>query len=333
MTRHPEAKHGDHGGSRHRSPNYPAVGLLEAVQRVKALISKDGKAGAPIEAAAKHIGFSGAHGTARAVLSALKKFGLIADQRGRIVPTQLAMDITSFPESHERSVAARQTAALSPVVYKHLIDRYGNMGNLPSDESMRAELVADMGFNPKAVDAFVNDFVSSLQYAGLIDANRLLLSNGGSGTQAEPLENELSASMSGFLSQSQSPVYQRVAANMDAAPPQGKQMRDLTLPLMDNELAILRVPAQLSEENYEYLVQQISVLKRGLVAKKSPPEGAQPPVGDRWIAQPAESNVARVPVMITHDMRHKLLAAGFTPAQIADMTPQEAWVSIEKSGL
>ena len=49
---------------RHRSPNYPYIGLREAVERVGKFYGKDGKAGAPPDLAAVHIGFSSAHGQA-----------------------------------------------------------------------------------------------------------------------------------------------------------------------------------------------------------------------------------------------------------------------------
>ena len=47
-------------------------------------------------------------------------------------------------------------------------------------------------------------------------------------------------------------------------------MRDLTIPLMGGETAFLRVPLQLTEENYDYLLEQLTVFKKGLVSKPKP---------------------------------------------------------------
>lgn len=315
MARKAPQPDADDKPGRNRSPNYPAVSLPNAVDRVRALIEKDGKAGAPMEAAAKHIGFSGAHGTARTVLSALKKFGLTGDQRGRVVPTQLAVDIINFPPESPRCRAAKQAAALSPQIYKMLVDEYAELGDMPSPESLKPELVADMGFNPKAVDAFISDFFESLQYAGLLDGNRLLLS-----------DEQQTVAPSRPESQRDSHPGRPQAAVADvgwaAARPQsqaGTPMRELTLPLMNNEVAYMRVPVPISEENYDYLLQQVSIMRRGLVGKAETPEIE---------LKVTPSNTASTPIMITHEMRRKLLALGFSPAEIASMTPQEAWIKI-----
>ena len=281
-----------------------------------ALVKKDGKAGAPLEAAAKHIGFSGAHGTARTVLSALGKFGLTGNQRGRVVPTQLALDILHFPEDHQRNQQARQSAALSPAVYKEILDRYSESGNLPSAESLKAELLADMGFNPRAVEAFINDFFETLNYAGLLEGNRLLLSSSGEAGSRAPSDSGRGRAFKPVYADDSSvsertvwPVSPSLASHAG-----GKQMRELTLPLIDNEFAYLRIPTPLSEENYDYLMQQMAILRRGLVQRSS---------ADR------EHTYHNVPEEgITHEMRRKLLALGRTPAEIAEMSAQDAWVEI-----
>lgn len=179
MAEKQESKAVTKGGSKPRSPNYPAVGLEEAAKRVKKLLDADGRAGAPVEAAAKHIGFSGAHGSALVVLSALKKFGLVEDQKGRLVPTQAAVDITTFPPGHPRRMQALRTAVLKPTIYKTIIDQFRTVGQLPSDESLRPELVADRGFTESKVSGFLKDLRASLIYAGLMEGNRLILSGSG----------------------------------------------------------------------------------------------------------------------------------------------------------
>lgn len=298
--------------SRHRSPNYPAVGLRDAVQRIRKLIEADGKAGSLPDVAAKHIGFSSAHGTARSVLSALRKFGLAAEQRGRIVPTPLAIEIAHYPENSERHKAALRTAALGPVIYKKLVDEYGTLGNLPSDESLRPELIVRGEFNPKAVDAFIADFRDSLTYAGLLEGNQLLLTDGDdvsgvserSGTWSEP---EPQRPFDRSAKANTAPAHQ--PANSPA--PTG--MRDLTIPLMGSEMAYLRCPGQMTEENYDYMLDQIRLWKRGLVQK----QGTDPIPSSPLYPTVRESGV-------TPDLRRRLLAHGLEPAEIADMTADEA---------
>lgn len=153
---------------RHRSPNYPAVALPEALQRTKLFFDTDGKAGAPTETAAKHIGFSSAHGQALSVLAALKSFGLLEDRNGRVVPTQRAIEILHLPDQDPRKAEALMAAAAAPTIYKQLIHQYRDTG-LPSDDTLKAELIAYKGFNPKSVGDFVKGFKETLNFAGLSD--------------------------------------------------------------------------------------------------------------------------------------------------------------------
>src|SRR5437016_6160514 len=85
-----------------RSPNYPAIGLRDAVARVASIYKVDGRAGAPNAIAAKHMGYNSLHGKAITVLSAISKFGLTQNKGGRIIPTQSAVDIIEFPVGHDR---------------------------------------------------------------------------------------------------------------------------------------------------------------------------------------------------------------------------------------
>jgi len=175
------------GKSKPRSPNYPAVSLDEAERRVRMLYSANGRAGAEPAEVVKHIGFSGPHGTALVVLSALKKFGLVEDRKGRLVLTQTAIDILTFPAAHPRRIQALQGAALKPAAYSMVVNQYREVGELPSDEELRPELVADRGFTEKSVDGFVADLKTSLVYAGLLEGNSLKLpkSNGDEGASGE----------------------------------------------------------------------------------------------------------------------------------------------------
>ena len=150
---------------RHRSPNYPAEGLEAAINRVRKLYGEDHEAGSSVASAAIHIGFTKAHGEAQSVLAGLKKFGLVEMRGDRVFVTKRAVSILFFPND-ERGKRALQEATLLPQIYRELVNDYKETG-LPSDQTLRAELIADRGFNPNAVDAFLKDFRASLAYAGI----------------------------------------------------------------------------------------------------------------------------------------------------------------------
>jgi hypothetical protein len=164
----------DDGKKRHRSPSYPAVGLREAVERVRSMYQKGGKAGAPPKIAAVHIGFQTPHGQAMSVLAALKKFGLLEEAKDRLVPTQRAIEILHLPENDARRAQALKEAALDPPIYKELAEQHRTTG-LPADDVLQSELKTYRDFNPNAVASFVKDFKDSLEFAGLSENGTLKL--------------------------------------------------------------------------------------------------------------------------------------------------------------
>jgi hypothetical protein len=157
---------------RHRSPNYPTIGLREAVDRTKKFVTENGKAGAIPAIAVKLIGFASAHGQAYSALSALKKFGLLEERDGRVIPTQRGMEVTSLPDADPRRLKAIRDAVVSPAIYAELIEQYKDT-NIPNDETLTGELVTYKGFNPNGVREFLKAFRETLEFAGLSDLSVL----------------------------------------------------------------------------------------------------------------------------------------------------------------
>jgi len=157
---------------RHRSPNYPYVGLRQAVARLGKLYEKDGKAGAPPELAAVHIGFGSAHGEAMSVLSALKKFGLLGESDGRLVPTQRALVIVNLPEADPRRKDAIREAVMEPPLYRELIEKHRTTG-WPAQDVLASELVTYRNFNPNVSSGLVVDLMDSIEFAGLSEGDAL----------------------------------------------------------------------------------------------------------------------------------------------------------------
>ena len=160
---------GDTKRTRHRSPAYPAVGLKDAVDRARKIYEADGQAGSPTSAALRHMGFSSNTGHAAKVLSALKKFGLIEVEGGRVRLTPRCLDVIVRPEGDDRRVRALRDAAVSPRVYADLLNRYGSA--LPSDASLEAELITDLSFNKNSVKGFLKDFRETLEFSRLASAS------------------------------------------------------------------------------------------------------------------------------------------------------------------
>jgi len=195
---------------RQRSPNFPAVGLREAIERLNRFMEQDGRAGAPPDIAARHIGFTSAHGLAMSVLAALKRFGLVEDKDGRVVPTQRGIEINSLPANHEKRIRAIRDAALSPPIYAELIEQHKATG-LPHDETLEGELVAYKGFNPNGVKEFIKGFRETLEFAGLSDV-RVLGSDLGEQKPKFKVGDWVQVEVNGVLAL---PAQQRIAGFYD----------------------------------------------------------------------------------------------------------------------
>lgn len=152
----------------HRSPAYPPYGLQEAIDKAKILWDKDGKHGTTREVALKHLGYTvkgDIAGMAARAISGLKKFGLTNESGERITLSHMALDIIVYPNTDERHIKALKEAALRPRIFNELYGKY--IDGLPSDETLRAELIREREFNPRQVDGFLRDFRATLEYAGL----------------------------------------------------------------------------------------------------------------------------------------------------------------------
>lgn len=155
----------DEKRSFHRSPNYPASSLPEAIERARLIYEKERRAGTSRDIALRHMGYNSPSGIALRSLATLRKFGLIEDRGERIYLSQLGLDILVFPSSDERHRKAVKECALNPSIYASIWERYKD--SIPSDETVKAELVRDYGFNDKAVESFLHDFFKTLDYADL----------------------------------------------------------------------------------------------------------------------------------------------------------------------
>jgi hypothetical protein len=241
---------------RQRSPNYPAVGLREAVERVRKLIQIDGKAGAPPEIAAKHIGYSSAHGQAMSVVAALKKFGLVFDSGGRLVPTQAALEIVNLPANDARRVKAIREAALNPSLYLELVNDHSERG-LPAADVLEAELTTYKGFNPKAVGGFVKDFLDTLDFAGIAV-----------GARVESHENDSGGGKDGMLDIGEEEVRTNFAPSDFLASFTGKPITrrypfDISIPR--SLKAELSISGEFRKEDLERLRSQVGRLIDNLV--------------------------------------------------------------------
>lgn len=144
-----------------RSPNYPAIGLKEAVERIGKMFSAEHQTPVPEAVAAKAIGYQGISGPARTTLSALRKYGLLEEATGGVRVASLAMEILYARHEAEKQAALRK-AALGPEIFRELAANYLEA----SDTAIRAHLVR-MGFSEDAATRTIKSFRETAQFANL----------------------------------------------------------------------------------------------------------------------------------------------------------------------
>jgi hypothetical protein len=211
--------------SRMRSPNYPGISLEEAVGKIKALYDQDKLVASPKDAALKHMGFEKAHGEAGRVLSALRSFGLIDEVNDRIKLSQRGINIVVRGEADPLRVEALREAAISPEIYRQLLREYRE--SLPSDTTLRSELIAVRKFNPNAVDGFIRDFRGALEFAGLSDLSAVDLDLG----EENPVTTEESATTPPSTAKPSTMEVKTPKPPGQTPPPAGVNLLSQTLPI------------------------------------------------------------------------------------------------------
>lgn len=150
---------------RERSPSYPGISLQVAVGRAKQLYEAERRHAAPVEAVTKAWGYTNSgSGSATVTLAALKKFGLLDEERSegeRILRlSDLALDILLNPEPE----AALRQAALMPAIHKEMWEKY--RANLPSADTLRWQLVK-RGFTESGAQDFLKVYRDTIAFAQL----------------------------------------------------------------------------------------------------------------------------------------------------------------------
>jgi len=151
--------------SRVRSPNFPVMGLREAIGKIGIIFEREHQMPAARDALAAHLGYSGLNGTSLKVISALGKYDLleeVGEQQFRV--SDLAMDILHGTEE-ERAKAIKEAAA-GPALFTRLNDHFGGR---PSEVNLKGYLLRN-GFAQSAVTGVIDAYYETLDLVAEVDA-------------------------------------------------------------------------------------------------------------------------------------------------------------------
>lgn len=147
--------------ARVRSPNYPAISLPEAIERVRKVYEKEHTHKADPEVVAKALGYSGLNGASASVMSALKKYGLLEEVGKDLKVSHQALTILVDPKDSLDRANLIRLAAFSPALFSELRAQYGD--SVPSDENLRSYLLK-RGFAQSSIDAPIRSYRETISF-------------------------------------------------------------------------------------------------------------------------------------------------------------------------
>lgn len=150
--------------SKVRSASYPNASLQEAVDMTLKIKNALGNASFSRDSGAKALGYGGVNGASAAKIAALVHFGLLS-RSGNVYRVTSIADRIALPISDDDKNLAIIEAAKSPKLYSTLAAKFNN-SSLPA--MLNNILVHDHGINEKVSKKVVSDFVSSMEFAGLL---------------------------------------------------------------------------------------------------------------------------------------------------------------------
>lgn len=151
-----------------RSPNYPAIGLSTAVELTKKLWNKEHKTPVNASVAATAIGYKGLSGPSRTALAAMKKFGLLDEDKNGIKVSNLAVDI--LHASGQEQLAALRQAAIQPALFRKLFKTHGQASN----DALRSYLITKVDFSETGAKALIDAFRDTIAIAKLDDPEYII---------------------------------------------------------------------------------------------------------------------------------------------------------------
>jgi hypothetical protein len=228
--------------ARARSPEYPAISLGEAIDRVKMVYEKDYQNRLPKAVVAEHMGYKGLSGASLPVISALAKYGLLEGRADETRVTDLAVTLIAHPSGSVEHYNALMAASVMPELFAELNERFPD--GKASEQAIRAYLLTRK-FIPVAADAAIRAYRDT----------KLLVASEAAG-------------YSGSAGQEPQQVHQpNQEANSLLDRPANSFKRPMTMHekfALDEGEVTVSYPSELSPESYQDMKDRIDILMRQL---------------------------------------------------------------------
>lgn len=153
--------------AKERSPNYPAVGLAEAIELGRKLWAKEKRTTVALDAAVKAMGYNTLSGPARTRLAALRQYGLLEQDRSGVRVSDLAIKILNHPSGTPDYEASIKEAALRPDLFRDLFQTHAEA----SDDSLKSHLVVNRRFSDNGARKCIQSFRETISLAKLTETD------------------------------------------------------------------------------------------------------------------------------------------------------------------
>ncbi|UIJ45374.1 hypothetical protein LZK98_20425 [Sphingomonas cannabina] len=167
-----------------RSPRYPRISLLAAVNHTSRFYEEAHRSAIETDTAYKILGFSGKSGTSATVLGALRQYGLLEGLRGTVRISDLALAILE-PSSNQEKKDALEMAAFKPEIFSEIRTHFS--GHIPrSDEALRSYLIRNKDFSSSGAGDCIASLRQTISEIGTIAEEEVVDPNPARGTVEEP---------------------------------------------------------------------------------------------------------------------------------------------------
>lgn len=151
--------------SRKKSPRAPSMPLDEAIDRTAKAYARDRLHPAPTDVIAQHLGYKNANnGAALQALASLRYYGLMERPSDGMLVVSKAFESYHYAPDEQLKRRLQITWLRNPPVFAEILDKYAE--GLPSDPTLRHELITQKQFAPPAAETLIAVLRRSVDFAG-----------------------------------------------------------------------------------------------------------------------------------------------------------------------
>lgn len=239
-----------------RSPEYPAIGLKEAIEHVSRVYLKDYQNRLPRAVMAEHMGYKGLNGASLPILAALGKYGLLEGRGDETRVSDLAVAIIAHEIGTRERAAAIKCASALPDLFAELDKKFPD--GKASDPAIRSLLLTQK-FIPEAADTAIRAYRETKE---LVNSEAQRYSEG-SNENEEPMQNRAEPQNEAATGRAGDPARSyRVGMNVfHDQPPQGMRREVITL---DEGDVVITFPENLSANSFGDLKDHLELFVKKL---------------------------------------------------------------------